>query len=76
MNTVVVAIKGEARARFNIGHRDIALPFVSWLSVQGWQVHMTQTREAVYLDELERCWNATLCEQYGAYLERRKVVTA
>ena len=76
MNTVLTATRGAARAKFNIGGAEVALMFAAWLSAHGWLVHIAQTAEMVYLDEMELCWNATLCEQYGAYLERRKVVTA
>jgi hypothetical protein len=76
VNTVLTATRGAARAKFNIGSVDVALPFAGWLSAHGWLVHIAQTREAVYLDEHELCWNATLCEQYGQFLERRKVAVS
>ena len=76
MNTVVTATRGDGmRTRFNIGGTDVALPFASWLSMHGWRVSIRHTAEAVHLDETELCWNVTLCEQYGAFLERRKVKT-
>lgn len=73
MNTVLTATQGRNRAKFNIGSVDVALSFAAWLSQRGWLVHIHQTAEMVYLDETELCWNATLCEQYGQFLERRKV---
>jgi hypothetical protein len=76
VNTVLTATRGDSRAKFNIGSVEVALTFAAWLSAHGWLVHIAQTAEMVYLDEMELCWNATLCEQYGAYLERRKVAVS